>query len=173
MEIAGLGVVVLDDKLGCWLSEEIAIPVLDDTPCLVAIRGYDDDPAPEDFHAAIRNFLTLDRSVLLAAAPHIFAYYRDVTEDAGDDWRVEIDSPADVFDHLRFVELVTIERDQLDDRHVYVSVEGDCDWNDEDGLQLVFRDGLAVTKAGPFDGHLTNAGAYADESLRGVVYPAR
>ena len=32
------------------------------------------------------------------------------------------------------------------------------------------RDGRAVTKVGPFDGHLTNADAYADSSLVGVIY---
>ncbi|MFI1994801.1 DUF6985 domain-containing protein [Actinoplanes sp. NPDC020271] len=170
MEIPGLGVMVLDEKLGYRLSGEIPVPVLDGTPCLFAVRGYEEDPAPEDFHTAVRNFLALGRAVLKAAAPHIFAYYQDVTAGADDDWLVAIDSPADVLDHVRFVELVTVERDRLDDGHVYVSVEADCDWNDEDGLQLVFRDGLAVTKAGPFDGHLTNVAAYADESLRGVIY---
>jgi hypothetical protein len=38
------------------------------------------------------------------------------------------------------------------------------------GLQLVIRDGLAVTKVGAFDGHRTNADAFADPSLVGVVY---
>ncbi|MGC7101877.1 hypothetical protein ACPZ19_45000 [Amycolatopsis lurida] len=42
---------------------------------------------------------------------------------------------------------------------------------DRDGyvLQLVFRDGRDVTKVGPYDGHLTNSAAYADDELDGVV----
>ncbi len=152
MEIPGLGVVVLDEKLGWLLSEEIPVPVLDDTYCMFALQGYEDDPAPEDFHAAIRAFLALDRPALEAAAPHLFAYYRDV---AGE-WSAEIASPAEVLDHLGFVELITVGRDTPADRHVYLSVECDCDWDEERGVQLVFRDGVAVTKAGPFDGRLTN-----------------
>jgi hypothetical protein len=40
-------------------------------------------------------------------------------------------------------------------------------------MQLVIRDGRAVTKVGPFDGHVTNADAYDDRKLRGVVYRSR
>lgn len=166
MEIPGLGVVVLDEKLGWYLSEEISVPVLDDTLCLFALQGYENDPAPADFHAAIRAFRGLDRSALEAAAPHIYAYY----QDAADEWAEEIGSVAEVLDHIRFVELVTVSRDSRGEQRVYVSVEGECDWEEEHGLQLVFRDGASVTKVGPYDGHLTNVNAYADDSLAGVVY---
>ncbi|WP_436534241.1 DUF6985 domain-containing protein [Actinoplanes sp. HUAS TT8] len=170
MEIPGLGTVVLDDKLGWYLSAEIAVPVLDDAPCMFALAGYDDDPAPEDFHAAIQAFLALDRSAMEAAIPHIYAYARDVIDDVGEEWGLEIDGPADVLNHVGFVELITVSRDHWGDQRVYVSVEGDCDWEEEHGLQIVFRDGAAVTKIGPYDGHLTNANAYDDDSLADVIY---
>jgi hypothetical protein len=57
--------------------------------CRVIVDGYDDDPAPEDFHAAIREFLALDRSALVAATPSIFAYYSDVMADVECDWEPE------------------------------------------------------------------------------------
>ena len=84
MHIPGLGAVVEDSEEE-WLrsSEPIPVPVLGRT-CHVVLEGYEDDDAQEDFHAAIRSFLTIDRSVLEAAAPHIFAYYRDVQDDFGD-----------------------------------------------------------------------------------------
>jgi hypothetical protein len=40
------------------------------------------------------------------------------------------------------------------DQRVYVSVECECDWEPEHGLQIVFRDGATVTKVGPYDGHV-------------------
>jgi len=45
------------------------------------------------------------------------------------------------------------------DRAVYVSLECDCDWEPEHGLQLVFRNGTAITKVGPFDGRSSHADA--------------
>jgi hypothetical protein len=38
------------------------------------------------------------------------------------------------------------------------------------GLQIVFRDGTAVTKVGPYDGHLTNANATGRAELDDVIY---
>jgi hypothetical protein len=58
---------------------------------------------------------------------------------------------------------------QRDDR-VYVSVECECDWEPEHGLQIVFRDGRTVTKVGPYNGHLTNNSAYGRGDLDDVVY---
>lgn len=53
---------------------------------------------------------------------------------------------------------------------IYFSLECNCDGEPEHGLQLVIRDGLTVSKVGSFDGHLTNADAYGDRSLAGIVY---
>jgi hypothetical protein len=47
------------------------------------------------------------------------------------------------------------------------------DWEPEHGLQIVFRDGRAVTKVGPYGGHLTNSAAHADDTLDGIVYYRR
>jgi hypothetical protein len=180
VRIPGLGAVIEDPdhpEFGWLRSAPVAVPVLGGIECRFILDGYTDDPAPEDFHAAIQTFLALDRSVLEAAAPSIWAYYRDVTGDlraAGeDDWCIEIAGPEQVFDHIRLGDEPAVSREAGGDRHVYVSLECGCDWEEEHGLQIVFRDGAAVTKVGPYDGHLTNESAFADESLRGTVYRLR
>jgi hypothetical protein len=58
------------------------VPVLGGAPRRIIVDGYDDDDAQDDFHPAIRTFLTLERSALTAAASSIFAYYRDVMDDS-------------------------------------------------------------------------------------------
>jgi len=127
MQIPGLGTVLLDANLGWYRSTPIPVPVLSGTACRFAVDGYDDDPAPQDFHAAIRNFLALDRSALEAAASSIYAYYRDITDDvlaAGDDeWYVEIEGPHQVLDHVHLGNEPTVSRDHRGDRHVYISIE--------------------------------------------------
>jgi len=51
-----------------------------------------------------------------------------------------------------------------------VSLECNCTWEIEHSLQLVFRNGNEISKVGPFDGHVSDESAYADERVRGVVY---
>ncbi|MET7398050.1 hypothetical protein ABZS66_31620 [Dactylosporangium sp. NPDC005572] len=174
MQIPGLGAVVEDADLGGYVSAPIPVRALGGAPRRIIVEGYDDDPAQEDIHAAIRTFLTLDPAALTAATPSIFAYYRHVMEDvvaAGDDdWYVEIEGPHDVLDHVRFGDEPTVSRDPYGDRRVYISLECECDWEPEHGLQIVFRDGREVSKVGPYNGHLTNANAYDDDRLDGVIY---
>jgi hypothetical protein len=177
MQIPGLGTVVEDAELGWYRSAPTPVPVLGGMACRFVLDGYDDDPAQQNFHAAIRNFLALDQSALEAAASSIYAYYRDIMDDvlaAGDDERyVEIQGPHHVLGHVQLGNEPTVVRDPYSDQHVYVSIECDCDWEPEHGLQIVFRDGARVSKVGPYDGHLTNAAAYDDDRLDGVVYQTR
>ncbi|WP_410646331.1 DUF6985 domain-containing protein [Amycolatopsis sp. cmx-4-54] len=174
MEIPGLGQVALDTEFGWYRSQPLAVPVLGGALCSIVLEGYDDDQRPGDFHEAIHTFLTLNPSVLVAATPAIFAYYRDVMNElvaAGDEAVVvEVDGPHSVLDHVRLGDEPIVSRDVYGDRHVYVSLECECDWEPEHGLQIVLRDGRSVTKVGPYDGHLTNSAAYADNELEGVVY---
>jgi hypothetical protein len=170
MEIPGLGAVT-EDSDGLYSSAALLVPVLGNATCHILVDGYDDDPAKADFHAAISTFLALDEPVLKAAGPAIFEYYQDVkSEIAADEEVVSITGSDDVWKHIHFGGEVTVSRDHYGDRRVYMSLECECDWEPEHGLQIVFRDGRTVTKIGPFNGHLTNAAAYARADLEGVVY---
>jgi hypothetical protein len=173
MQIPGLGPVSEDAEFGWHRSRPIPVPVLGGARCRFVVEGYVDDPAPEDFDAAIGTFLALDQRALTAAALSISAYYKSIMDDvvaSDDDWYVEIDGPDDVFDHITFGEEPMVSRDPYGDRRVYVSLECECDWEPEHGLQIVFRDGRTVSKVGPYNGHLTNSAAYNDDALDGVVY---
>lgn len=171
VEIPGLGAVT-EDEYGSLVSAPIPVPVFGNAALPFAVDGYADDPAPEDFHAAIRTFLALDRTVLEDASPAVFEYYRDMADEFGDDLDdfPAIASPGEVWNHVQFDRHeVSVQRDD-DGEPVYVSVECECAWEPEHGLQIVFRDGARITKVGPYDGHLTNASAYARDDLRDVVY---
>jgi hypothetical protein len=63
-----------------------------------------------------------------------------------------------------------VTRREHGDEGVYVSLNCECDWEEEHGLQIVFKNGLKINKVGPYDGHLTNSDAYGDESLEETVY---
>ena len=156
MEIPGLGPVVEDVDGYGLISAPVAVPVLGDDPRPVRLdEWYEDDPGKDDWHAAVRAFLALDRQTLHDAAPAVFAYYREVAGSiAPEDDFPQIGEPAEVWTHVDFSRSVpAVERDGEHGR-VYVSIEAECAWEPEHGLQIVLRDGATVTKVGPFDGDL-------------------
>lgn len=170
MEIPGLGP-VFHTVDGWYSSDSLPVPVLGDAACRFVVHGYEEDPATDDFDAAITNFLALDEPVLRAAGPAIHEYFRDVESDVGDEEGFpSITAPDDVWKHIRFIGEVAVQRDSWREQRVYVTVECECDWEPEHGLQIVFQDGRAVTKIGPYDGHFTNASAFDRDDLEGVVY---
>jgi hypothetical protein len=83
-----------------------------------------------------------------------------------------LEKQRDVWSHVRFGEKFIVRRRTVADAEhgVYLSLTCKCDWEPEHGLQLVLRDGRAITKIGEYDGHLTNADAYGNSALADVVY---
>jgi len=63
-----------------------------------------------------------------------------------------------------------VSRRTAGDRAVYVSIRSEWNWEPDRGLQLVLRKGERVTKVGPFDGYLSNAGPYGSLGFEHVVY---
>ncbi len=173
MTFPRLGTLSHDDSLNCYTSDPVPVPVLGNHPCTFTLDGYADDAAPADFHAAVGHFLDAAPAVLAAAAADVFAYCQDCA-----DWWDDADgppprSPGDVWRHVRLGTEPHVSRRRGGDRGVYVSVECNCDWEPEHGLQIVFRNGQRVNKVGPFDGHVTNADAYGNGGLADVVYRRR
>ncbi len=172
MNVPGLGDVTKDSRFGWLYSRELPIAVLGGHVCRVVLDGYDEDDRKQDFHEAIANFLAASESVLKAATPYVFQYCQDMNSlwEADDPEYVTIETAEDVWNHVRLGREPLISRRGYGDRGVYVSVECECDWEPEHGLQIVFKSGAAVNKVGPYDGHVTNSDAYADDSLERVIY---
>ncbi|MFH1924503.1 MAG: hypothetical protein ABIP48_32020, partial [Planctomycetota bacterium] len=94
----------------------------------------------------------------------------DINQFVEPEDELHIADPHDLWNHVRLGKEIYIERRNHGDRKLYATIECGCDWEREHGLQIVLREGLSVTKLGPYDGHLTNSDAYADPSLELVVY---
>jgi hypothetical protein len=172
VNVPGLGEVTKADEFGWQYSRELPIPAFGGQTCRLVLSGYEEDDRKHDFHQAIANFLAAPESVLKAAATYIFQYCEDMNSywEPEDSEYVAIDRPEDVWKHLRLGREPMIKRRAYADREVYVSVECECDWEPEHGLQIVFKNGAVVNKVGPYDGHLTNADAYANDSLEHIIY---
>ena len=169
MNIPGLGPVTKDTELGWYFSEPIPVPVLDGLLCRMTVAGYDDDEDQSQFHRAIQNFLSIQPAVLRAAEEHVFAYYSAI-RDADAFQVVPIATAAEVWRHVVLGAQPVVIRRAYGERGIYVSVECECDWEPEHGLQIVFRNGLEVVKVGPYDGHCTNSDAYANDAFENVIF---
>lgn len=112
----------------------------------LAARGYKDD-----YVAAIERFLALPATGLIPAAPYIYAYYVDFAD-------VELQScpliaqPDGVWQAIRFTGEPSVHRREDGDKAVCISLEFDCDWEIEHGLQIVLCGGDTVCRVGPYDG---------------------
>lgn len=175
MEIPGLGEVSFDADYGCYRSQPIPVAVLGGKRCTILVEDYNDDRRKAEVHEAIANFLRISPAALQESGPHVFRYYEDCREDWDPDNEelVEILSPAEVWRHVRLGSEPIVSRRPYGDKGIYVSLTCRCEWEPEHGLQIVFKNGLQVCKVGPYDGHVTNADAYGDRKLEGVVYVAR
>jgi len=171
MEIQGLGALTKDESTGWWISAPMTIPAFGGAECEIALEGYEEDSAPEDFDAAIQNFLTMTPDVLKAVQGDLYRYYQDCNANwsEGDEEYVAIATPDDVWKHVQFgFEAVVSRRRQ--DNVIYISLANNCDWEPEHGLQLVFKNGLRINKLGPYDGHMTNSAAYGNPELEEKIY---
>jgi hypothetical protein len=172
MEIAGFGYFEKDESLGWYLGKPLNLQVFGGNPCRFVLEGYDDDESHDDFRIAMNNFLLLDNSVLLKAQPEIFDYYKDMKklcEMNGWDC-LKILRPEEIWVHIQIGDDIIVSRRSYGDKLIYISIECNCDWEIEHGLQIVFKNGLYVNKVGQYDGHLTNSDAFADKSLENIIY---
>lgn len=171
----GVGHLTLDEELGWYFSAPVAAGALRGaTGRIVVTEDCSVDADQQAVEDAVATFLTMDDHALRDASPHAFAYYLDTVRlDLEQGWNLqlpEIADPESVWEYVSFGAEFHVDRGSGGDGQVYVSIECECAWEPEHGLQLVFRAGRIVSKVGPFDGHLTNATAFGREDLEDSVY---
>ena len=170
VKIEPLGIVQRLNELGEWQSSEINVPLLNGIKCIFILEDFEPDNDLDIFEASINQFLSLTPSDFDKVVRFLYQYYQDILKRVGsEEINCEhIESASEVKKHIGFSNEINVTKRRKDGL-VYLSIEGGCDWEEEHGLQIVFR-GAELVKVGPYSGHLTNSDAYADESLEGVIY---
>lgn len=175
MNVPPIGPVVPHPDVSEWLlSEPYELRCLLGQTFQFVLDAYVEDTHQTDYHVALRNLLELDSAALAAVEPYVVQYCNDTLSlyDEQDRPPVRLAVPSDVWKYVHFGSELHVVRRAMGDEEdgIYFSLECSCDWEQEHGLVLILRDGLAFTKVGPYDGHLTNADAYADPTLKGVIF---
>jgi hypothetical protein len=175
LNVPPIGQVTCHPDVSEWyLSEPYELRCLQGQSIRFVLDGYADDTHKADYHLALQNLIELGTAALAAVEPYVAQYCHEMLDlyEEVDRPNVKVDHPSEVWKYVQFgAELHVTRRAEGDDEDgIYFSLECGCDWEREHGLDLVLRDGLAFTKVGPYDGHITNADAYDDPLLKGVIF---
>jgi hypothetical protein len=107
--------------------------------------------------AVLINFLGLGEVEQLESAATLMSnYHQNLDDDGG---TLLLNYPSDLWHYVDPRHLHLMDGGEGTQRDLYVMVEGECEWEPEHGLQLVFRQGRMLTRASQYDGYLTQRDA--------------
>jgi hypothetical protein len=158
-----LGELIQYKDIEDWFeSKKIEIPFFDSSPLpfILTLEGND---FTDDMENAISNFLSLGNDERLKISDLVYKNCREVLDNVE---LFETDKPmleiADNREIWKFVRpsKIYVSRRSTGDKDVYIQISCGCNWEEEHGLQLVFRQGKKITRVSDIDGHLTEADAY-------------
>jgi len=165
-----------DQLLEIWREERaLALPYFDGQEVKLFFENEDELLL---FADSIRRFLTLGPPDRAAATPHVHAYFRDVTDEAGFGGVEEgmENLPPGSEEIWRFVYPTTLGAQESwdigtrDRTRQFVMLEGNCGWEPEHGILFSWQDGTELVKVSDYDGHATHGHAYDDLSKDAYIY---
>ncbi len=146
-----------------WLdSEKVAIPFFDNQKFAFIFMDKKPDFVDES-DSAITNFLSLSREDRLKISDLVYQNCDDFLQAIGYDeadkslWKIT--DKTEIWNFVTPTHLYISKRDRRD-CDFYIQIACECVWEQEHGLQLVFRQGKKLTRVSQQDGHLTDADAY-------------
>ncbi|MET4073148.1 hypothetical protein [Hymenobacter sp. UYCo722] len=163
LESQVVGILIRDSHFDdLWVTREpVAVPYFDNALVTVTFDGVAEElpDCLREADAALRNFLQLSPADRLAATAVVLANYQEML-DAADIEPLDLPEPSAIWQHVQPRNLVVTEETEGAERDFYIQIEGECDWEEEHGIALVFRQGRMLTRLSQYDGHLTEAHAY-------------
>lgn len=152
-----------------WKSEEISIPFFDNEKLTITFMDFEpehDKTFIDEADQALINFLKLnadDRNLISVLAYKNCMDFLDAVEydeaDEPDEPLRQINNKNEIWNFIQPTEIYVTRR-PYKEQDIYVQIACECDWEQEHGLQLVFRQGKKLTRISDQDGHLTEADAY-------------
>jgi hypothetical protein len=160
MNIPQLGPLHNDSDIPEWLvSEPVSVPYFDGRLLTFTLDGLTEVDV-HDVQCAVSAFLAMDSAARLEASPYVFGNYQKMVDAVGEgqfEWQVA--SAEAIWTHVH-PSAVFVSRRHRRDQLIYVQITAECDWEEEHGLQIVYRRGGELSRVSDQDGHLTHADAY-------------
>ena len=149
-----------------WKSEKVAIPFFDNDKLTITYMDFEpehDKTFIDEADQALTNFLKLNvgyRNLISELAYENCMEFLDAVEyDEADEPLRQIKNKNEIWNFIQPLEIYVTRR-PYKDQDIYVFIACECEWEQEHGLQLVFRQGKKLTRISDQDGHLTEADAY-------------
>ena len=162
-----LGQLTQDDSFSnWWKSKPFEIPFFDNIELTISFMDCEpenDIDFLKEADQALTNFFKLnsvDRNAISDLAFKNCLYYlEEEGYDEVDDSFRKLDDKNQIWKFIHPTEIYVTRR-PYKERDMYVQIVCECEWEQEHGLQLVFRQGKKLTRISDQDGHLTEADAY-------------
>jgi hypothetical protein len=149
-----------------WKSSKIEVPFFENEKLTVTFMDFEpkhDKTFIEEADQALTNFLKLnlvDRNSISDLAYRNCKDFLDAVDfDEADQPLRQIKDYNEIWNFIHPTEIYVTRR-PYKEHDVYLMLACECDWEQEHGLQLVFKQGKQLTRISDQDGHLTEAGAY-------------
>jgi len=161
-----LGTLYQDKQFAYWWHcDGISIPFFDGMKMPVLFMDFDlakDSDFILEAENALTNFLQLNSADRFNISSLLFTncmdFLREVGSEETDAALWEMKHPDEVWKFAHFSQ-ITLTRRPYKEKDMYLVITGNCDWEQEHGIQLVFRQGKKLTRVSSQDGHITEADA--------------
>jgi len=160
IEIEAVGKMMQDKNYSdSYQSQPLPIQFFDGKKLEITIYGvHESDPnLVSEASRAIQSFLLKDEKEKYDYSSLVYQNYLEVVEMVGADFfeiEFEIENERDIWKYV-YPSQIYVSRNSDGDEDVYLEIKCGCEWEDEHGLQLIFRRGLKLTRVSEIDGHLT------------------
>ena len=149
-----------------WKSDVIQNPILENKELRIIFMGFfpeEDDEFILEADNALKNFLSKkqEERFELSGLVHknCMEFLNAIGYDEMDKLLWEIKNKDEIWKYV-YPQEIHITRRHRRDEDIYLNITCECEWEQEHGLQLVFRRGKQLTRISDQDGHITEADAY-------------
>ena len=139
----------LEDDEDMFESEPIGIPYFDNSELKVGFVEPKYEPYLKEADEVLERFLKLGTPTRLEDSNMVHNYYSEILKH-GYCQKLELESISDIWDYVIPKEILI---DWEYHGKFYLQVSCGCAWEEEHGLQLIFKNGERLTKASGHDGH--------------------
>jgi hypothetical protein len=142
----------------CWESKPIEIPFFDKIPLKISFMEFYAEEEPEfvpEADQTLRNFLNKTNSDRFKASKAVYdncmEFLNAVGYDEMDEPMWNIKDPNEIWKFV-YPEEIYVARSHENDIDMCLILICECEWEQEHGLQLVYKEGTELTQVGPQDG---------------------
>ena len=138
------------------ISEPISVAFFDGKELRFTFDGdlENDESFLFDANQTVINFLRKNAGDRLRDSDFVYKIYRRIKDyydsQSYDVVHLNLDDKTEIWKYIHPCEIYVC-RGGKEDRNMYLQVHCECDWEEEHGLQLVFKNGLELTKASGID----------------------